>query len=301
MEAVMEPLVSVIIPTYCRPRLLLETLQSVAAQTYPNIEVLVMDDGTPGEEVLVLCKQFSNVSYHKLENSGGPSRPRNKGAELAKGTYLAFLDDDDLWLPNKLEQQVKILEANPQFGLVHTPCWVMDINGIVTKEIIGKTGSQEVKHGDVSQRMMGNWTLMTSSVLMRKSLYEIVGPFNETMPPTGEDTEFWNRCAFHSEFYYHAAPLVRYRRHDEGNSKKLKAAYFEVPWYLKKTLDDALENKLITKGTFKKLRNQLVRKQLKDLHYGRIKTLRRVFEFNPFWFLNFGNIKLFLKKWYNPN
>ena len=136
----MDTLVSIIIPTFNRPVLLQHALESVCKQTYQHIEVIVIDDGTPGKENKEICEKFNKVQYHKIENSGGPARPRNEGAKIATGDFLAFLDDDDLWAPEKLEKQVSLIHENPQFGLVHGPCKVMDESGKVTGEIIGRPG-----------------------------------------------------------------------------------------------------------------------------------------------------------------
>lgn len=291
----MDALVSVIIPTYNRLPLLKQTLDSVTQQTYKNIEIIVVDDGTMGNENEELCTQFSKVRYFKIENSGGPAKPRNVGAEHAKGHFLAFVDDDDLWVPEKLEKQVQLLLENPQFGLVHGPCKVMDVSGKVTREIIGRPGSPEVKHGDVSLRMIGNWTLMTSSVMIKRDVFNNVGGFNEEMPPAGEDTEFWVRCSFETLFFYYDEPLVLYRKH-ESTSVAFHSEYFDLTLYLKRTIKRALEKQLITLKQSKRLTNNLVKKQIKDIHRGRWKTFKRLFKLNPFWFFNFGILKLLVLK-----
>ncbi len=97
-----KPLVSVIIPTYKRTAYLKLTLDSIQNQTFQDFEVIVVDDGTPTEENRLLCEQYEKVQYIKIENSGGPAKPRNFGIQKAKGKYLAFVDDDDIWLPNIL-------------------------------------------------------------------------------------------------------------------------------------------------------------------------------------------------------
>ncbi|MEZ4874048.1 MAG: glycosyltransferase family A protein [Flavobacteriaceae bacterium] len=295
----MDALVSVIIPTYARTPLLKQTLESVGQQTYHPIEIIVVDDGSTGKENQELCANYPLVRYHKIENSGGPAKPRNEGAKLAKGVFIAFLDDDDLWIPTKLEKQVQLLQDHPEYGLVHTPCKVIDEEGAPTGEIIGKPRTQSLKHGDVALRMAGNWTLMTSSVLIRKDLFNQVGGFNETMPPAGEDTEFWTRCSFQAKFYYWEEPSVLYRRH-QSISAANKPHYFDVPLYLKKSIDVAFRQHLLTRHQAQVISRQVVKKQVKDMHNGRWKTFKRLFLLNPLWFLNFGNIRLFIKKIISP-
>lgn len=289
------PLVSVIIPTYNRPEMLRLTLESVRNQTFSDYEVLVIDDGTPNELNVQLCEEFPKVSYFKIENSGGPAKPRNFGIQKASGTYLAFLDDDDLWMPQKLEKQVMILNSHADFGIVHTPCNVIDIKGNKTSEIIGKPRNIDLKHGDVSKRMIGDWTLMTSSVMIRKDVLNKVGYFNEKMPQAGEDTEFWTRSSFLIKFYYLDEPLVYYRKH-QGISKINKQQYFELPYHLNLVLKDALSKGLIDFQTKRKLQNKVIKRQIKQMSGYKLITFKRLFKLNPFWFLNFENIKFFLIK-----
>ena len=288
------PLVSVIIPTFNRPELLQLTLKAVAAQSFTDYEVIVVDDGTPGHANEEVCNAFNAVNYHKIDNSGGPSKPRNVGMDLAKGEFLAFCDDDDIWLPNKLKKQLTALQENPDFGLAHCPCDLINSNGELLGETIGKPGSPDVKHGDVKMRMMGNWTLMTPTVLMRKNLAEKVGYFNTTMPQAGEDAEYWTRCSFYTKFYYQDTSLVQYRKHN-SNSKILKAKYVELPWHLKKALITLKDENLIEKFEYKILRNQLVRKQIRELPHNYSGSLGYLFKLNGLWFLNFGNLKLLMR------
>ena len=102
------PLVSVIIPTYNRTDYLKITLNSVLSQTYKNIEIIVVDDGSEGDANKILCDSFSNVIYIKIKNSGGPARPRNTGIKAAKGELIGFTDDDDIWLPQKLKTKSQL-------------------------------------------------------------------------------------------------------------------------------------------------------------------------------------------------
>jgi len=289
------PLVSVIIPTYNRTDYLALTLKSVSSQTYKNIEIIVVDDGSPGNENKLLCDQFPHIHYLKIENSGGPSKPRNVGFKNSKGIYIAWLDDDDIWLPEKIEEQVRILEENQDFGLVHSYCKVIDKDGNLTGEIIGKPGSPDVKHGDVKLRMVGNWTLMMPTPLLRKSLIEKVGLFNQVIPGALADVEYWVRCSFYTKIYYMDELLVHYRQHS-GNISGDKKKYLELPLYLKIVLDKVLGEKLINVSQHVELTNNLVRMQLKNIRICEIKTISNLNKLDPFWFIKFGNIKLLIKK-----
>ncbi len=287
----MTGLVSIIIPTYDRPQLLAGTLDSVMAQQYTNFEIIVVDDGSPNDLTKELCASYSKVRYHRIENSGGPSKPRNEGIHLAKGEYIAFLDDDDLWEQDKLTRQLSILQSQHETDLVHNCCRLISEEGFLLDKIIGRPGDPKEKTGKVYLRMIGNWTLMTSSVLIRRSLVEKVGYFNEEMPAAGEDLEYWARCSFRGDFYYLDEPLVRYRQHLGTGVKNIKK-YIEVPGYLIKVVKEARNEQLIDASEYARLKQQLMRMQIKKFHLGWLNSLGKLFRINPFWFLNFDNIKL---------
>lgn len=286
-------LVSVIIPTYNRETFLKQTIQSVLSQTYQTIEVIIIDDGTPNTNNEVLCKKFDKVKYIKIENSGGPAKPRNVGIREAKGKYIAFVDDDDLWLPTKLEKQVAILENNPDFGLVHSCCEVIDENGMKKNEIIGRPGYLKVKHGDVSMRMMGNWTLMMPTPMVRKEIVDAVGFFNEQIPPALEDVEFWTRCSFETKFYYMDEPLAQYRNHSSNISGDV-LKYLELPFYLKNVIEEQLSIHRISNSQYKVLLNNLCAMQIKAVKTNIFKTFKNLYLLDIFWMFRISNCKMLI-------
>src|SRR5258708_6981840 len=115
------PLVSVIVPTHNRPAFLRKTLQTILQQTYQNMEILIISNGFNAHNKKV-CEDFSDkrLFYFEQENSGGPASTRNCGIKRARGKYVAFCDDDDLWMQDKLEKQVFALESNAEYGLCYT-------------------------------------------------------------------------------------------------------------------------------------------------------------------------------------
>jgi glycosyltransferase involved in cell wall biosynthesis len=270
------------------------------SQSYQNIEIIVVDDGSPGTANAELCEQFPKVTYFEIENSGGPAQPRNTGIKEAKGDFLAFTDDDDIWLPEKLEKQVAILNAHQKYGLVHGPCEVINEDGKKTGEIIGKPGSPDVKHGDVKLRMMGNWTLMMPTPLLRRELVEQVGFFSEEIPPGLEDVEYWVRCSFVSNFYYLDEPLVHYRIHSQNISSD-KKKYVSLPLFLLDVLRNAKSQGLIDSTGARLLNNNLVRMQLKMLKQHPTQVLMNLRRIEPWWFFKLNNMKLFVKKLFSAN
>src|SRR5438093_7506141 len=111
-------LVSVIIPTFNRFRLLCRAVESVLAQTYHDFEIIVVDDGSTDESQGIFPQRFPEVHYLRIEHTGIPPIARNAGLRTAQRDYIAFLDSDDQWLPKKLELQVAVLDKNLKVGLV---------------------------------------------------------------------------------------------------------------------------------------------------------------------------------------
>lgn len=293
MNQELPPLVSVIIPTYNRPSYLKQTLESVYNQTYKNIEIIVIDDGSPNDEAFEVCKNYIAVTYIKIENSGGPAKPRNIGIKSSKGKYIAILDDDDLWVEDKIEKQVKILEEHPDFGLVHGYCQIIDKDGLLINSFIGKPGTPDVKHGDVSLKMIGNWTLMTSSVLLKKEIIDLVGLFNEKMPPAGEDLEFWVRCSFLTKFFFINKPIVHYRTH-LNNISENKVKYLLLPLYLKNVLQEQQIKQRISNKQYKFLLNSLCKMQIKMVRVSYFKTIGKLFLLDPLWLIKKNNLKMLI-------
>src|SRR5262249_35097739 len=119
IEVCFMELVSVVIPTYNAGADVVEAVQSVLAQTYQEFEILIVDDGSTDDTETALRRFGERVRYFKQDRSG-PSAARNRAILNARGAYLAFLDADDLWLPEKLDRQVRFLDARPQMVLAYT-------------------------------------------------------------------------------------------------------------------------------------------------------------------------------------
>ncbi|HUE97232.1 MAG TPA: glycosyltransferase family A protein, partial [Longimicrobiaceae bacterium] len=114
------PRVSVLIPTYDRRSWLAGAVESVLGQTFRDLEVIVCDDGSTDDPSDLLSGYGARVRHLRFEHTGSPGGTRNRGLEVARGELIAFLDDDDLWDPEKLALQVAVMDANPAAGLVYT-------------------------------------------------------------------------------------------------------------------------------------------------------------------------------------
>jgi glycosyltransferase involved in cell wall biosynthesis len=278
------PLVSVIITTYNRPHYLELTLNSVINQTYKNIEVIVVDNGNEDNQSEIICTNFKSLQYIKTVNTKTPAKGRNLGFKKAKGEFIAFLDDDDIWLPNKIEIQVAILLKNSDYGIVHSPCQIINAEGLLQPEIIGESFEWRNKHGDVSLKMLGKFTLMMPTPLVKKEIIDIVGEFNEKMEAAGEDVEFWTRCSFETKFYYYEKPLALYRLHSKNISNN-QNAYIDLPLHLKNILKRQKNLKRIDPKQYNLLLKNCIKKQWQYKSQNFFKTIFNLFLINHFWFL----------------
>lgn len=196
----MEPLVSVIIPTYNRDYIVEVAIRSVLEQSYPNLELILVDDGSKDKTPHLVTKY--PLKYVRLPKNFGPSFARNRGIVHAKGELIAFLDSDDYFLPSKIEKQVKFLQENPQYDLVQTEeIWYKGERRVFPKKIHAKA------EGYFLERAVKLCVVSISTVLLKRSVFERVGLFDENFPIC-EDYEFWLRVALHYPMGLIKEPLV---------------------------------------------------------------------------------------------
>ncbi|SHM61113.1 glycosyltransferase family 2 protein [Flavobacterium saccharophilum] len=209
-------LVTAIITTYNRTDYLEKAIQSVVNQSYSNIEVLVIDDGSKVNDAKSICAKFLSCNYIYKEN-GGLSSTRNFGINIAKGEFVAFLDDDDFWESSKIEKQVKILLENPAIDCVHSSAAVVDENGKLTGEIIGAAQNKIHKRsGYVFWNALGSWVVKSPTPLIRKKVFQPDLMFDENIK-VGEDVDFYQRMFYRHKVFYINEPLAFYRQYEDEN------------------------------------------------------------------------------------
>ena len=203
-----KPLVSVIIPTYNRADYIAETIESVLGQTYDNIEIIVIDDGSTDNTAEIVRGFGRKVRYVWQENSErGASR--NHGLRLAKGEFIAFLDSDDLWLPEKAAEAVDYLKAHPAVGLVCTDAMQIDEKGRETRRIRARGHC-----GQVTDKLLQNNFVIMPTHLARTSVVKRIGGFREERELSGsEDWEMWVRLSLVAELAYLPKVTAKYRVH----------------------------------------------------------------------------------------
>ena len=181
------PTVTVVVPCYNAEATIAATLTSVQAQTLPDLEVLVIDDGSRDrsrEIVRWLGENDGRIRLIEQENSG-PSVARNRGVDLASGAYIAFLDADDLWLPQHLELNVAALAADPSLGVSFSPCRYIDEAARPTGDC-SRTWAGDVQYRDV---LAGNPTSTCSAIVARREVFGEAGPMRQDMS-YAEDQEW---------------------------------------------------------------------------------------------------------------
>jgi glycosyltransferase involved in cell wall biosynthesis len=211
------PIVSIIVPTYNGVRYIAETIQSILQQTYKDFEIIVIDDGSTDETVQVIHSFGKKVRYFYQSNRG-PASARNIGIQQAKGKYIALIDHDDLWLPNKLEKQVPILEKMPGVGLVYS-----DAFNFYTDSNECPNTCFDLKQpyaGKVFKYLfIGNF-IPNLTVLVRKECFEKIGYFDVSgkMRMT-DDYHMWLQVSQQYDFEYIDQPLAKFRRHQNNMSR----------------------------------------------------------------------------------
>lgn len=203
------PAVSVVIPTYNSAATLGETLASVRDQTFKDLEVVLADDGSSDDTVSVAepFAKFLELTILRQTNAG-PGAARNAGIRAARGRYCAFVDADDLMMPERLAQQAALLDADPELGLVHSDLVTFDERGIIHKS---RRAFSNPCGGQILEPLLLNNFITTSTVMAPTARLIEVGLFDERRR-ISEDFDLWLRIAerWPSGFIDH--PLVRYRR-----------------------------------------------------------------------------------------
>lgn len=218
------PIVSVVIPTYNYARYIHQAIDSVLAQTFTDYEIIVIDDGSTDDTADVIRRYGDRVRYEFQENMGLPMT-RNRGCAIARGEYFAFLDADDVWLPEKLAVQVHALERHPEAGMVCGSMYRIDVEG---RPLPGPKPS--IPPGETPIEMLERGTALPSTWIVRRSCFEAIGGFDAHLTAM-EDYEFALRAAAHSPVICLPEVLVNYRMHTgsmSSHSEWMARGYIQV-------------------------------------------------------------------------
>jgi glycosyltransferase involved in cell wall biosynthesis len=220
-----DPLVSTVITAYNSAAFLPETLNSVFRQSYRNYEVIVVDDGSTDDTEKALAPYKDRISYRYQKNRG-PSAARNAGIAAARGDYIAFLDGDDLWTPDKLRLQVDFMEQNPPIGLLFSDMEEFDDGTTLCGSLLERSlfRSELIASGrvaDAARKLLVEDFIPTSTVLIRKECLAQTALFDENLY-FAEDRELWLR--FTALFPIAVLPVVVGRKRVHGANLTKKSA-----------------------------------------------------------------------------
>jgi glycosyltransferase involved in cell wall biosynthesis len=219
------PAVSVLISTYNRAECLHQAIRSVLNQTFQDFELIVADDGSTDHTAEVCVQYKDRVKYFHQQNSGLGSA-RQLALQHAVGKYLAWLDSDDTWKPEKLNVAVAFLEANRVIGWVHSDAHEVDSGGTIIHDSYLKQFGLLKMEGRVYDEMLSTCFTLTSTVVMRRQCLEKLHRFDTSLR-YGGDVDFFLRCSMYYPLGLIQEPLV-YRLLHEKDAKTPNLIYDEI-------------------------------------------------------------------------
>ena len=266
--------VDVIIPYYNRNELLKRAIRSVKAQSYPYWNLILLDDGST--QIFSHKSYGDKIKHYRWENNKGVSYARNQGLKISQAPWVAFLDSDDEWLPQKLEQQIQYAKQNPQYPLIHcNEIWMKNGQLLNQKKHHKKTG------GRVFIPSLRLCCISPSAVLVKKELFDELGLFNEDFPVC-EDYELWLRVSSRYEVgFLNQALLIKHGGHKDQLSKKYVAMdYWRVKamlYYLKADYLSLKEQQVLKQEILKKS-TILIKGYKKHNNYKKQKELEKIYQ-----------------------
>jgi glycosyltransferase involved in cell wall biosynthesis len=232
------PLVSVVIPLYNGEKYIRDCLLSVYEQTYRPLEVIIVDDGSTDDSLAVIEKVQGEKTVIRQQNAD-VSAARNTGVEHSKGKYVAFIDQDDLWLPDKIDRQVSVFKEDDRIDLVFTD--------LVKIFDTGKRRHARDKHDialsltddNLFPTLVKKNVLMPSTVMVKRESLIKAGYFDEDFKTCG-DYEMWLRMAGQRMvFRYLPQRLTLYRQHEDNTARETDIMYRDRIKAIEKTFSDA--------------------------------------------------------------
>ena len=241
--------VSVVIPTFDRVDLLPRAVDSVLGQSRPADEILVVDDGSADGSAEMLARQYAQVRVLEQAHTG-VSAARNHGITEAQGEWIAFLDSDDEWLPDKLATQMEHLHSF-RGRLCHCDeIWIRDGRRVNPRRYHAKRG------GDIYEDCLARCVISPSAVVMHRSLFDDVGMFDETLPAC-EDYDLWLRvCSRETVEFVDRQLLRKYGGHEDQLSRQI----WGLDRFRVRSLDRLLASADLTDARRRSTREVLLRK-----------------------------------------
>lgn len=212
----MNDCVSVIIRTYNRARFLAAALESVRAQTYRDFEIIVVDDGSTDDTADLLARYDGQLTSAVIPHSAHPGITLNAGLHVARGDYVAFLDDDDMWLPHKLERQMQLMKSDERFGFAYGNVQLVSPDGELSPPALR---SDQLKTGWILETLVRAINLHPSTAVIRRRWIEQLGEF-DVQQPVCTETFYFYRLAQHTQGVCVQEPVALIRQHSGQLSKE---------------------------------------------------------------------------------
>jgi glycosyltransferase involved in cell wall biosynthesis len=219
------PKVSIVIPSYNRAEFIPATLDSILAQTFKDFEVIFVDDGSSDNTEAILAHYASHdkrIKYIKQSNSER-AVARNNGMKRAQGEYIALVDSDDLWYPNKLEKQLEIFEEHHDLVLCYASVNRIDFAG---NRVRSAPRQHQGHSGYIFFDLLMRNFIPSVTPMFKREIFDLVGEQNTEFIPY-EDWDFWLRISHQGKFFHIAEPLGDYRLHPGQSVKNVKAEHIE--------------------------------------------------------------------------
>ena len=242
--------ISVIIPTYNRKHTLQRAIDSVLSQTFKPYEIIIVDDGSKDGTKEWLLQNYPSVQYIHQPNNG-VSSARNKGIQISQGSWIALLDSDDEWMPEKLEYQSRFIEVNKDSSFCHTnEIWIR--NGVRVNQM-----KKHKKYGgDIFKHCLDICRISPSSSIINKDVFEEVGAFDESLTVC-EDYDLWLRVTAKFNILFLDEPLIKKYG---GHLDQLSRVPEGIEQYRIRSLEKILSMGSLTETQFRSAKDMLIHK-----------------------------------------
>jgi glycosyltransferase involved in cell wall biosynthesis len=258
--------VSVIMPVLNGERFIDEAIQSIVDQTYKNVEVVIVDDGSTDRTYRRIQKFQTQVKIcyvrHSVPHGIAPSM--NDGVRHATGDLIAFLDHDDAWLPEFLETQTRYLEEHADVAMVHCDFQTMDVEGKIIEQSVATCRGRQRPSGYVFPQLFTDSFIVGNSVLIRRECFMRLGLFDESL--RWGDYLMWLRIARHYKIDYVSRVLTKYRQHPTQSTRNMVADPPTDPPAAMKAIERVLE---LYPEIRKELGERAIRRRLSSFYFDR--------------------------------
>lgn len=301
------PLVTMIVLCYNQARFAVETLESVKAQTYKNTELVIVDDCSTDDSVAVIDRWLNEnkiqCNFIRHQKNQGICKSLNEALRLTTGKYVSMIASDDIWLPDKIERQVAIMESQPEsVGVLYSDAYQIDENGNKLSKmfIAAHKDLSQMPQGQMLDDLLDGNFIPGMTTLIRRTCYDNVGLYDEELP--WEDWDMWMRIARHYSFVYSLVPSAQYRIHAQSYTQSnrplvLAKQSFEIclKQFKLGDLTDSQKSKLL--GMLLSISEELYKRNDPDSRDTLLALWRATGNKRARWMYLFSKLRLSFRSW----